>query len=68
MHDVRRPALESCEAALERLQSPRLGRVRVAEQDRIVELNDPAAGLDQRRDFMTDGVGVVERKPLPIAP
>ena len=43
-------------------------RFRIAEQDRIVELNDLASGRYQRRDFMMDGVGVVEGKLLSIAP
>src|SRR6185437_883467 len=43
MHHERRPAIETREAALERLQSPRLRGGRISEQDRIVELNDLAA-------------------------
>ena len=40
---------------------------RIAEQDRIVELNNLASGRYQRRDFVMDGVGVVEGKLSSIA-
>ena len=67
MHHERRAVLESREAAFERLQPPGLRRFRIAQQHRIVELNDLASGRDQRRDFMMNRVGVVEGKSLSIA-
>src|SRR5439155_5052833 len=62
MHDKCRAVLQSCKAPFERLQSPGLRSFRIAEQDRIIELNNLASGRYQRRDFVMDGVGVVEGK------
>ena len=68
MHEEHRAVLKPCKAAFECLESPILSGFRIAEQDRIVELNNLAAGRDQRGDFMMDGVGVVEGKLSSIAP
>ena len=67
MHDECRPGFQTSKAAFERLQSPGLRGVRIAQENRIVELDDLASGRYQRGDFMMNRVGVIEGKLPAIA-
>ena len=66
MHDKRRAVLESHKATFQCLESPRLRGIRIAQQNRIIELNDLTSGRDQRRNFMANRIGVVEGELLSI--
>ena len=66
MHDKRCAVFQSHKATFQCLEPPRLRGIGIAQQNRIIELNDLTPGRDQRGNFMVNRIGVVEGELLSI--